>query len=128
MYFLRSLLRTLCLLIQRTLVGILASRVPSLLPFPQCLPFLLDSLFLLARAREWILQFLRIINPSFTNFLMLMRELASEISLDSLGSSHSLFFPHFNIELESLFYKRKHTICFIFCCNLTGYFLYFFLN
>ena len=59
---------------------------------------------------------------------MLMRELASEISLDSLGSSHSLFFPHFNIELESLFYKRKHTICFIFCCNLTGYFLYFFFK
>ena len=38
LYFLNSLLRTLCLLIQRIFLGILASLVPLLLPRPVCLP------------------------------------------------------------------------------------------
>jgi hypothetical protein len=38
LYFLRSLLSTLCLLIQRTFWGILAPFLPFLLPWPLCLP------------------------------------------------------------------------------------------
>jgi len=38
LYFLRSLLKTLVLLIQRTFWGVLASLVPFLLPGPVCLP------------------------------------------------------------------------------------------
>ena len=38
LYFLSNLLKTLCLLIQRTFWGVLASLVPFLLPGPVCLP------------------------------------------------------------------------------------------
>ena len=72
LYFLRSLLRTLCLLIHSTLVGILDSWVPLLFPVPVCLPLLFSSKFLLALDREWMVMAFFIIKPSFTNLRMLL--------------------------------------------------------
>lgn len=72
LYFLNNLLSTLCLLIQRTLVGILDSWVPLLFPVPVCLPLLFSSKFLLALDLEWIVMAFFIIKPSFTNFRMLL--------------------------------------------------------
>jgi hypothetical protein len=48
LYFLRSLLRTLCLLIQITFLGILVFLEPCLLPKPVCLPKLLRRFFTLS--------------------------------------------------------------------------------
>jgi len=72
LYFLSNLLRTLCLLIQSTLVGILDSWVPLLFPVPVCLPLLFSSKFLLALDREWMVMAFFIIKPSFTNLRMLL--------------------------------------------------------
>lgn len=52
LYFLNNRRKTLCLRIQRILVGILASLVPFLLPGPVCLPFLFAASRSRVRARE----------------------------------------------------------------------------
>jgi hypothetical protein len=41
--FLKSLLRALCLLIQKSLTGILALALPCLLPIPLCLPIFMSK-------------------------------------------------------------------------------------
>merc|ERR1719219_1004908 len=95
LYLLRSLLRTLILWIQRSFWQVLASAVPFLFPKPLCLPFLLASLLALTRDREWTATGFLMTRLSLISFLMLALELALAISLISLGSSHTFFFPHF---------------------------------
>ena len=74
-------------------LGILASAVPFLLPKPRCLPILRAAFSSLARARECMATGLRMMRPSLTNFRIVCRELAFEISLTSLGSSQILRLP-----------------------------------
>merc|ERR1712080_459107 len=93
--FSKESFRTLCLLIQRTLVGILALLVPFLLPIPLCLPFLLASCILLHLDLECMWTCLLMIRPSLNNFLIFFLELARATSLASLGSIQTLLFPHF---------------------------------
>ena len=52
LYRASNLRRTRCLLIQLTLVGALASRVPLLLPVPVCRPNRLASSLFLVLSRE----------------------------------------------------------------------------
>merc|ERR1719213_28073 len=73
-----------------------ASRVPRRLPYPVCRPLLFATADRRARAREWIASGFLITNPSFTSLRMFWRELAMEISLDSLGSSQTFLWPHFS--------------------------------
>ena len=80
--------------------GILASEVPFLFPKPLCLPILLAAVNSLARARECIVTCLR----------MVWRELAFEISLVSLGSSHILRFPQPTTEAARRFWVRRLTL------------------
>ena len=74
-------------------LGILASFVPFLLPKPRCRPILLAAFSSLARALECMATGLRMISPSLTNFRIVCREFALEISLTSLGSSQILRLP-----------------------------------
>merc|ERR1719270_2153902 len=95
LYLLRSLLRTLILCIQSSFWQVLASAVPFLLPNPLWRPFLLASLLALTLDLEWTATGFLITRPSLINFLMLALELALAISLISLGSNQTFFFPHF---------------------------------
>merc|ERR1719510_94523 len=56
---------------------------------------LLASLLALTRDLEWTATGFLMTRPSLISFLMLALELALAISLISLGSSHTFFFPHF---------------------------------
>merc|ERR1719348_1046933 len=85
LYLLRSLLRTLILCIQSVFWQVLASAVP----------FLLASLLALTLDLEWTATGFLMTRPSLISFLMLALELALAISLISLGSNQTFFFPHF---------------------------------
>ena len=102
-YFFNNLRSTLCLLIHKTLTGILAFAVPFLLPGPECLPFLRASWRSLTRALEWTATGFPMIKPSLINFLTCWRELALAISFASFGSSQILFLPHFRMTEASRF-------------------------
>jgi hypothetical protein len=93
LYFLKSLLRTLILRNHMTLVGILASAVPFLLPVPVCLPFLLAACMSLTLAREWMMVGLTMMCPSLRSFRTPDRELALLISVASWGSSQTFLLP-----------------------------------
>ena len=74
-------------------LGMRASAVPFLLPKPRCLPSLREAVSSRARDRECMVTGLRMMRPSATSLRMVWRELATEISLTSLGSSQILRFP-----------------------------------
>lgn len=93
LYFLSNRLRTLCLRIQSTFDGILASLVPFLLPGPVCLPFRFAANRAFVRARECTVVGLMITRPSLMSFLTCVRELAFPISACSAGSSQIFLFP-----------------------------------
>jgi hypothetical protein len=110
LYFLNNLLNTLCLLIQSTLVGILASLVPFLFPGPVCLPFLFAANSALVLARECTVVGLTNTCPSLISFLTCVRELALPISACSAGSSQILRLPTPATDAASRFWERRLTI------------------
>merc|ERR1719329_660877 len=77
--------------------------VPRRLPAPWWRPLRFASRFLRTRERECIFTGLRLMRPSLSNFLMLKRELAMEISLASLGSSQMRPFPQSLMDAANLF-------------------------
>merc|ERR1719454_1022285 len=95
LYLLSSLLRTRILMIHIVFWEVLASLVPLPLPKPVCLPFLRASSFLRTRDLEWTATGFLMTRPSLMSLRMFWRELALAISLISLGSSQTLFLPHF---------------------------------
>jgi len=109
-YFRNNLLKTLCLLIHRTLVGILASEVPFLLPGPVWRPFRFAARRSRVRAREWTVVGLMIIRPSFISFLTWVRELAFPISACSAGSSQILRWPTLATLAARRFCDRRFTM------------------
>lgn len=133
LYFLRSLLRTLCLLIHKTFCGILASLVPFLLPWPVCLPILilnkafilaypfslLRGIFVLLRLSACELVFSWSNHPwrafwcSFLNKINdhnPLLELARATSEVSLGSIQTLFLPHLSTDAANLFCNLRNAI------------------
>merc|ERR1712029_593196 len=74
--FFKSLLDALCLLIQKSLTGILAFLQPCLLPIPVCLPNLLAAAHALAFDLEWVTICFLTMYPSLHNFLILLLDLA----------------------------------------------------
>ena len=91
-------------------LGILASAVPFLLPKPRCLPILRAAFSSLARARECMATGLRMMRPSETNFRIVCREFAFEISLTSLGSSQILRFPQPTTDAARRFWVRRFVL------------------
>jgi hypothetical protein len=100
---LRSQRRILTLLTQVTFSGIRALAVPFLFPMPLCLPFCQAKLFFQHRAWEWTVTGFPGINPSLISFLIYWQELTLSISLVSLGSSKTFFFPQQRALETSLF-------------------------
>ena len=74
---------------------------------PECLPFLFAAMARLTRDLECMTVGLRMMSPSFTNFLTFCLEFAFPISVVSFGSSQIFRFPHFRTEAANLFCSRK---------------------
>ena len=119
LYFRNSLLNTLCLLIHKTFVGILASAVPFLLPVPVWRPFRFAARRSRVRAREWTVVGLIIMRPSLMSFLTCVREFAFPISACSAGSSQILRSPTLATLAARRFCDRRFTIDIIYttCSN-----------
>ena len=109
-YFRNNLLNTLCLLIHKTFVGILASEVPFLLPGPEWRPFRFAARSSRVRAREWTVVGLIIMRPSLMSFLTCVREFAFPISACSAGSSQILRWPTLATLAARRFCDRRFTM------------------
>ena len=121
LYFRNSLLNTLCLLIQITFVGILASDVPFLLPVPVWRPFRFAARRSRVRAREWTVVGLIIMRPSLISFLTCVREFAFPISACSAGSSQILRWPTLATLAARRFCDRRFTIDIIYIIHSNLY-------
>ena len=76
---------------------------------PVCLPFLLASFLKVTLALEWTTTGFLIMSPSRLRRAMLRRELASEISLISFGSSQTFPFPQSRTDAAKRFWSLSET-------------------